>query len=78
MASTNINHFKQWQLSTTPGIDGLKFVEDASIGDFGEGEVVVEMHAASLNFMDLFVAKVRQTSRTVGSQLTLPRAAIRV
>ncbi|KAK3618411.1 hypothetical protein LTR22_026389 [Elasticomyces elasticus] len=50
-------HFKQWELSTTQGIDGLKLVEDASIGKVGDEEVVVEMYAASLNFLDLWVAK---------------------
>ncbi|KAK3110668.1 hypothetical protein LTR53_014806 [Teratosphaeriaceae sp. CCFEE 6253] len=49
--------FKQWQLTTTQGIDGLKFVEDASVGPVGEDGVLVKLHAASLNYMDLFVAK---------------------
>ncbi|TKA82251.1 hypothetical protein B0A55_01694 [Friedmanniomyces simplex] len=57
MAAAETQRFKQWQLSTTRGIDGLKFVEDASIGQVGDEDVLVEMHAASLNFMDLFVAK---------------------
>ncbi len=58
MAGTETHRFKQWQLSTTLGIDGLNLVENASIPQFGDEEVLVEMHAASLNFLDLFVAKV--------------------
>ena len=58
MAGTETPRFKQWQLSTTLGIDGLNLVEDASIAQVGDEEVLVEMHAASLNFLDLFVAKV--------------------
>ncbi|KAK0250620.1 hypothetical protein LTR91_014412 [Friedmanniomyces endolithicus] len=57
MAGTETPRFKQWQLSTTLGIDGLNLVEDASIAQVGDEEVLVEMHAASLNFLDLFVAK---------------------
>ena len=58
MAPTNIALFKQWQLSANRSIDGLKLVEDVSIGHVGDDDVLVEMQAASLNFMDLFVAKV--------------------
>lgn len=58
MLTKNIPPFKQWQLSATRGIDGLRLVEDASITQLGDEEVLVEMHAASLNFLDLFVANV--------------------
>ena len=54
--------FKQWRLSADRSISGLKLVGDASISEVGDKEVLVEMHAASLNFMDLFVAKVRNLS----------------
>ncbi|KAK0246750.1 hypothetical protein B0A54_16716 [Friedmanniomyces endolithicus] len=57
MAGTETHRFKQWQLSTTLGIDGLNLVKDASITQIGDEEVLVEMHAASLNFLDLFVAR---------------------
>lgn len=58
MATSDTTVFKQWQISASSGIDGLKLVEDASVGQVGDEDVLVEMHAASLNFMDLFVAKV--------------------
>ena len=55
--------FKQWRLSADRSINGLKLIEDASSGQVKDEEVLVQMHAASLNFMDLFVAKVGTPSR---------------
>lgn len=58
--SSGLPPFKQWRLGPKEcrGIDGLQITQDASIGQPRDEEVLVEMHAASLNFMDLFVAKV--------------------
>jgi len=58
MASRTAKRFKQWQITATRGIEGLRLVDDASVDEVGNEEVLIELHAASLNFMDLFVAKV--------------------
>lgn len=49
---------KQWTISDTKnGFDGLKF-ENVAIPRVGENEVLVKLHAASLNYRDLIIPKV--------------------
>lgn len=49
---------KQWTISDTKnGFDGLKF-EDVAVPRIGENEVLVKLHAASLNYRDLIIPKV--------------------
>jgi len=57
MATNDIRPFKQWRLTAKRTIDDLKIVKDVSIGQVGNEDVLVELHAASLNYLDLFVAK---------------------
>jgi NADPH:quinone reductase-like Zn-dependent oxidoreductase len=48
---------KQWTISDTKnGFDDLKF-EDVAIPRVGENEVLVKLHAASLNYRDLIIPK---------------------
>ncbi|KAJ4129468.1 hypothetical protein NW765_016341 [Fusarium oxysporum] len=48
---------QQWVLSDTNGFDSLEFQSDAPIPSIGNREVLVQIHAASLNFRDLMIAK---------------------
>lgn len=49
---------KQWTISDTKnGFEGLKF-EDVAVPRVGENEVLVKLHAASLNYRDLIIPKV--------------------
>lgn len=60
---------KQWTvLNKDNDFDGLTF-GDAPIPKVGENEVLVKFHAASLNFRDLIIPKVRSPSLIV-SQLS--------
>ncbi|KAI0127121.1 hypothetical protein BJ170DRAFT_695490 [Xylariales sp. AK1849] len=48
---------KQWIVTgTDKDFDGLKY-EDASVPKVGENEVLVKLHAASLNYRDLIIPK---------------------
>lgn len=50
---------KQWIVeSKEKGFDGLVYKE-ASIPPVGENEVLVKLQAASLNYRDLIIPKVR-------------------
>lgn len=49
---------KQWLIQGTgDGFDGLVY-QDAPVPQVGENEVLVKMHAASLNYRDLIIPKV--------------------
>jgi len=48
-----------WILDNQDGIESLRLEENAAIPELREEEVLVEMHAASLNYRDLMIAKVR-------------------
>ncbi|QDS67550.1 hypothetical protein FKW77_003010 [Venturia effusa] len=50
-------HTARWTLPTQNGIDSLKYEGSASIPDLREEEVLVEMHAASINYRDLVITK---------------------
>ncbi|KAI1378096.1 NAD(P)-binding protein [Hypoxylon crocopeplum] len=54
MAPSNM---KQWSVTgTDKGFDGLELI-DSSVPKVGENEVLVKMHAASLNYRDLIIPK---------------------
>lgn len=54
---------KQWVIaSKDKDLDGLQLV-DAEVPKCGENEVLVKMHAASLNYRDLAIPKVRLPER---------------
>ncbi|KXT07578.1 hypothetical protein AC578_10236 [Pseudocercospora eumusae] len=47
----------QWTLPTTKGVKSLVLVPDATLGSLEANEVRVRLHAASLNYRDLMIAK---------------------
>jgi NADPH:quinone reductase and related Zn-dependent oxidoreductases len=51
---------RAWILKEQKGIDSLEVVERtiSAVGDF---DVLVKLHAASLNYRDIVIAKVRQS-----------------
>lgn len=53
-------NMKSWTvLDKEHGFDGLKFGE-SPIPEVGEHDVLVKFHAASLNYRDLIIPKVRE------------------
>ncbi|KAL2815606.1 zinc-containing alcohol dehydrogenase [Aspergillus cavernicola] len=49
---------KQWSVQDkNHDFDGLKFTDDAPVPKPGENEVLVKLHAASLNYRDLIIPK---------------------
>ncbi|KAF4826596.1 Zinc-type alcohol dehydrogenase-like protein [Colletotrichum tropicale] len=48
---------KQWVLHGTNGFNSLTFQPDAPVPSIGDREVLVQIHAASLNFRDLMIAR---------------------
>ena len=48
----------QWTLPTTKGVNSLVLVPDATLDSPAANEVRVKLHAASLNYRDLMIAKV--------------------
>jgi hypothetical protein len=64
---------KQWTISDTKnGFDDLKF-EDVAIPRVGENEVLVKLHAASLNYRDLIIPKVLLCQSISVAKLTCQR-----
>jgi hypothetical protein len=50
---------KQWVVTgTDKGFDGLE-LQDAHMPKVGDNDVLVKLHAASLNYRDLIIPKVR-------------------
>lgn len=65
---------KQWTVKRSSGFEGLELNKEAKVAAYGDNEVLVKckllhsmiihilmisVHAASLNFRDLIIAKVR-------------------
>jgi NADPH:quinone reductase-like Zn-dependent oxidoreductase len=48
---------KQWTVQGKDGFDSLKFDDKASIPKLGDKDVLVKLHAASLNYRDLAIPK---------------------
>jgi NADPH:quinone reductase-like Zn-dependent oxidoreductase len=48
---------KQWIVTGTSGFDALKWDEKASVPQVGDKDVLVKIHAASLNYRDLIIPK---------------------
>lgn len=48
---------KQWTVNGTEGFDALKFDESAAVPEVGDKDVLVKVHAASLNYRDLVIPK---------------------
>ena len=51
-----------WVLDSQIGIEGLKFIEQLSLPPMKENDVLVKIHAASLNYRDQVIAKVERFS----------------
>jgi NADPH:quinone reductase-like Zn-dependent oxidoreductase len=64
---------KQWQLGVEPGIENLQQVETETPQP-QRGEVLVRLHAASLNYRDLIIAK-GQAGRHVAGRVPLSDGA---
>ncbi|KAF2129264.1 hypothetical protein P153DRAFT_366683 [Dothidotthia symphoricarpi CBS 119687] len=50
---------KQWTVEGKDGFEALKFNEKAPIPEIGDKDVLVKIHAASLNYRDLIIPKGR-------------------
>lgn len=48
---------RQWTVDGKDGFDSLKFHESAKIPEMGDHDVLVKIHAASLNYRDLIIPK---------------------
>jgi len=48
---------QQWTIEGKDGFESLKFNESAPVPELGDRDVLVKIHAASLNFRDLIVSK---------------------
>lgn len=48
----------QWSLNGQDGIDSLKCGQSEMPKDLGDHDVLVKIHAASLNYRDLVLAKL--------------------
>lgn len=65
---------KQWVIaSEKKDLDGLEFV-DAEVPKCGETEVLVKMHAASLNYRDLAIPKVCLSLEPIPHELLASQA----
>jgi NADPH:quinone reductase-like Zn-dependent oxidoreductase len=49
---------KAWTVEGTDGFDCLKWHEQAPLPEIGDHDVLVKIHAASLNFRDISIPKV--------------------
>lgn len=52
---------KQWTLEGYNGFDSLKLNESAPVQQPSDNEVLVKLHAASLNYRDLIIPKGKPT-----------------
>ncbi|KAK7430442.1 hypothetical protein QQZ08_002961 [Neonectria magnoliae] len=48
---------KQWVVGTGQGFESLEFQTDAPVPSVGDQDVLVQIHAVSINFRDLVIAK---------------------
>jgi NADPH:quinone reductase-like Zn-dependent oxidoreductase len=55
---SKVRHTARWILSSQNGIDSLTFEEIAPVPELGPEDVLVKMHAASINYRDLVITKV--------------------
>jgi NADPH:quinone reductase-like Zn-dependent oxidoreductase len=57
MDTGNAVHYSQWIIPEATGIDALKLENTIASELLGDDEVAVELHAASLNYRELVIAK---------------------
>jgi hypothetical protein len=55
-------HTAAWVLNRQDGIEGLEYVKQLRLPAVGDEEILVQIHAASLNSRDLMITKVRMIS----------------
>lgn len=60
---------KQWVVRDKGSFDSLK-LEEVPIPEVGENDVLLKMHAVSLNYRDLMVATVNVTPTTTTPEST--------
>ncbi len=48
-----------WVFNSQIGIEGLNFLEQLPLPPMKEDEILVKIHAASLNYRELLIAKVK-------------------
>ena len=51
---------KAWTIQGSDGFDSLKFNKEAAVPEVSDYEVLVKLHAASLNYRDLIIPKGKQ------------------
>lgn len=49
-----------WVLNSQIGIESLNFFEQLPLPPLKEDEILVKLHAASLNYRELMIAKVKR------------------
>jgi NADPH:quinone reductase-like Zn-dependent oxidoreductase len=54
----SITKTARWVLKSQHGLDSLVYEQETIIPDIGVEEVLVELHAASLNYRDLVISTV--------------------
>lgn len=59
-----------WILASQSSIDSLQFIDDHPTPSVGEYDVLVKLHAASLNYRDIVLAKVRHLKQYTMHKLT--------
>lgn len=64
--------FKEWRLEGQKGIESLVCGESTLPTELQDHEVLIKIHAASLNYRDLAIAKVRVWTKNNNFQAPLP------
>ena len=49
---------QQWTIEGRDGFDSLQLTKDAPVPELSDHDVLVQFHAASLNYRDLIIPKV--------------------
>lgn len=65
-----------WVIEGKNGFDSLKLQKDRPVGEVGDYDCVVQIHAVSLNYRDLIIPKVPTYLPTYLSPFPATRAVI--
>jgi len=67
----SVGPFRHWAIKSQDGIhDGLRSNSDVTLPKLGPGDILVELHAASLNYRDVAVLKVPSVFHLLSMSLT--------